>query len=68
MWNASASLTAKALFTSFRSQMDGTKSSPIPSTSQLPGSTSLPSLTSGVRIDPTGSARMISTFGFLERR
>jgi len=39
------------------------KSSPIPSTSHEPGSTFLPSLTSGARIEPTGSARIISHFG-----
>ena len=39
------------------------KSSPMPSTSQLPGVTFLFSFTSGARMLPTGSASTICIFG-----
>jgi hypothetical protein len=51
-----------------RSTTDGTKSSPTPSTIQLPAAPDLPSRTRGASTEPTGSASTISTAGFLERR
>ena len=43
--------------------MGGTKSSPMPSTAQLPASASSPVSTSGASIEPTGSASIIAVFG-----
>ena len=53
-----------ALVTRERSHTGGTKSSPMPSTTQVPTSGgALPVLTSGVRIEPAGSASTISVCG-----
>ena len=46
-----------------RSQFGGTKSSPMPSTAQLPASVIFPVLISGASTEPTGSARIISVVG-----
>ena len=43
--------------------MGGTKSSPMPSTVQLPASSILPVLINGASTEPTGSASTISVFG-----
>ncbi len=53
----------KASRTSERSQLTGMKSSPIPSTAQLPACVMTPVLTSGARIEPTGSASTIAVLG-----
>src|SRR3546814_1481704 len=60
----SLSLIAYAFFTRLKSEIVGRKSSPMPSTIQLADfSLSVPSLMYSARIEPTGSARIISTPG-----
>jgi hypothetical protein len=50
--------------TRLKSEIDGRKSSPMPSTSQLPDlSLSVPSLMYSARIEPTGSASTSSVCG-----
>src|SRR5207249_4777860 len=57
----SESSISKASVTNDMSALSGTKSSPIPSTAQLPHSTSFPVFTHSYRIEPVGSASTIST-------
>src|SRR3546814_3555074 len=60
----SLALIAYAFFTRLKSEVVGRKSSPMPSTIQLADfSLSVPSLMYSARIEPTGSARIISTSG-----
>src|SRR5262249_53738101 len=63
----SASLTMKASETRDKSQLGGTKSSRMPSTSQEPASVILPVCTSGARTEPLGSARTILVEGETRR-
>jgi hypothetical protein len=59
----SASVTVKASETSERSQLSGTKSSPMPSTSQEPAVPSLPVFTFSTSTEPLGSASTIFVVG-----
>src|SRR3954468_3616555 len=62
--SASLSGTLYAFFTRERSHTGGTKSSPMPSTTQLPTEPGiLPVWMSGARIEPSGSASTISVAG-----
>src|SRR5206468_4518168 len=61
--SASASVTVIASEAKDRSQLGGTKSSPMPSTTQDPGFGMLPVLISGASTDPCGSARIIFVLG-----
>src|SRR5688572_15500159 len=63
-WKLSRSLIEYDFVTRVKSEMLGRKSSPMPSTIHEPDLVdSTPSLTYCVRIEPTGSAMISSTFG-----